>query len=123
MIPLLRLKGLDHLGTTLSIVESFDVSGLTVLCRERKVRILGEDFEQGLREHSGLERKALPSFLGGGEGFAETFIQACDVCPSLGCSAGLMLTAEDCKSEKANSWPFFIVCVLDDVHVLCEPFE
>eukprot|EP00913_Durusdinium_trenchii_P031374 g29374.t1 len=32
---------------------------------ERKVRILGEDFEQGLREHSGLERKALPSFLGG----------------------------------------------------------
>lgn len=33
--------------------------------QQRKVCIIGEDFDEGLLQHSGLERSALPMFLGG----------------------------------------------------------
>lgn len=33
---------------------------------QRKIRILGDDFEQGLVSHAGVEMSSMPAFLGGG---------------------------------------------------------
>lgn len=40
----------------------------------RKISILGDDFERGLQEHSGLQVAALPAFLGGNSSDHETGI-------------------------------------------------
>mmetsp|Transcript_114767 Transcript_114767/g.364792 ORF Transcript_114767/g.364792 Transcript_114767/m.364792 type:complete len:142 (-) Transcript_114767:70-495(-) len=44
---------------------------------KRKVRILGNDFEAGLRSHAGLEKSVLPAFLGGRASNAEVCNAKC----------------------------------------------
>lgn len=44
---------------------------------KRKVRILGNDFEAGLRSHAGLEKSVLPAFLGGRASNAEVCEAKC----------------------------------------------